>query len=120
MDSIFDSILTSIKKLLGPEENQTQFDPDIIMHINTVFADLNQLGAGPEDGFAITDKTEKWTDFISDPKKFQNIKTYMYLRVKLVFDPPESSAVIASMEREINKLEWRINAAVDPGMTPTS
>lgn len=110
-----ESILTSIKKLLGPSAEDTHFDPDIIMHINTVLMDLNQLGVGPAEGFAITDNSTKWTDFVPEASllKLEGIKSYVYLKVKLLFDPPINSAVIESMNRQIDKLEWRINVAAE-------
>lgn len=108
-----ESILTSIKKLLGIEEEYTQFDADIIMHINTVFLNLTQLGVGPSEGFLIEDDTAIWEDFIGDSSQLQAVKTYVYLKVKLLFDPPLSSSVIESMNRMIAELEWRLNVAVD-------
>ena len=108
-----DSILTSIKKLLGIAEEYTQFDEDIIMHINTVFLNLTQLGVGPEEGFAIENDAASWEDFINDNIRLQAVKTYVYLKVKLLFDPPLSSSVIESMNRMIAELEWRLNVAVD-------
>lgn len=108
-----ESILTSIKKLLGITEEYDQFDPDIIMHINSVFMILTQLGVGPAEGFSIEDDTAVWTDFIQDVKKLESVKTYIYLKVKLAFDPPFSSAVIESMNRLINELEWRLNVAAE-------
>lgn len=108
-----ESILTSIKKLLGIAEDYTQFDPDIIIHINTALMNLNQLGVGPVEGFSIEDATSIWTDFVSDMSKIEGVKTYVYLKVKLVFDPPLSSAVIESYNRTIEQLEWRLNIAVD-------
>lgn len=108
-----ESILTSIKKLLGITEEYDQFDPDIIMHINSVFMILTQLGVGPSEGFSIEDDTAVWTDFIQDAKKLESVKTYIYLKVKLAFDPPLSSAVIESMNRLINELEWRLNVAAE-------
>ena len=108
-----ESILTSIKKLLGITEEYDQFDPDIIMHINSVFMILTQLGVGPAEGFSIEDDTAVWTDFIQDVKKLESVKTYIYLKVKLAFDPPLSSAVIESMNRQINELEWRLNVAAE-------
>ena len=108
-----ESILTSIKKLLGITEEYDQFDPDIIMHINSVFMILTQLGVGPAEGFSIEDDTAVWTDFIQDVKKLESVKTYIYLKVKLSFDPPLSSAVIESMNRLINELEWRLNVAAE-------
>ena len=108
-----DSILTSIKKLLGIEEEYTQFDSDIIMHINTVFLNLTQLGVGPAEGFLIEDDSATWDDFISDSNQLQAVKTYVYLKVKLMFDPPLSSSVTESINRIISELEWRLNVAVD-------
>ena len=108
-----ESILTSIKKLLGITEEYDQFDPDIIMHINSVFMVLTQLGVGPAEGFSIEDDTSVWSDFIQDVKKLESVKTYVYLKVKLAFDPPLSSAVIESMNRLINELEWRLNVAAE-------
>ena len=108
-----ESILTSIKKLLGITEEYDQFDPDIIMHINSVFMILTQLGVGPAEGFSIEDDTSVWSDFIQDIKKLESVKTYIYLKVKLAFDPPLSSPVIESMNRLINELEWRLNVAAE-------
>lgn len=110
-----DSILTSIKKLLGVPKDYTQFDDDIIMHINTVFMNLTQLGVGPEEGFYIEDDKAEWLDYIDtyETTELNAVKTYIYLKVKLLFDPPLSSAVIESTNRMIAELEWRLNAAVD-------
>lgn len=108
-----DSILTSIKKLLGIAEDYTQFDDDIIMHINTVFLNLTQLGVGPEEGFSIEDDVASWEDFIEDNVQLQAVKSYMYLKVKLLFDPPLSTSVVESMNRMIAELEWRLNVAVE-------
>lgn len=109
-----ESILISIKKLLGIAEEYTQFDDDIIMHINTVFLNLTQLGVGPKNGFAIEDESAEWVDFIGDDNvQLQAVKSYMYLKVKLLFDPPLSSSVIESTNRMISELEWRLNAAVE-------
>lgn len=108
-----ESILTSIKKLLGVPEDYEHFDQDIIMHINSVFMILNQLGVGPTEGFTITDKTAVWRDFISDNKKFESVKTYMYMKVRLLFDPPLSSAVMECINKVISELEWRLNVAAE-------
>lgn len=108
-----DSILISIKKLLGITENFIQFDADIIMHINSVFCILTQLGVGCENGFFISGSSEVWSDFISESEILGIVKTYIYLRVRLLFDPPQNSSVIASIEKNISELEWRINTAVD-------
>lgn len=110
-----DSILTSIKKLLGIAEDYTNFDTDIIIHINSVFSILTQLGVGPSEGFSISDKRDTWYDFIGDSTKIELVKTYIYLKVRLIFDPPQSSSVIDAINRTINELEWRLNVSVDPG-----
>lgn len=107
------SILTSIKKLLGVAEDYAEFDEDIMTHINSVFLNLTQLGVGPEEGFMIEDGTAEWGDFINDSVQLQAVKTYVYLKVKLLFDPPLSSSVTESINRMIAELEWRLNAAVD-------
>lgn len=109
-----DSILNSIKKLLGSYEDDTNFDVDLIININTVLAILTQLGVGPSEGFSITGSTETWSDFI-DPLmvSMEQIKTYIYLKVKLIFDPPMSSTVIEAYKRQIDELEWRILHAVE-------
>ena len=106
-----ESILTSIKKLLGITEDYTHFDKDIIMHINSVFLNLNQIGVGPEEGFLIEDKSAEWADFIEDSVLLQAVKSYMYLKVRLLFDPPLSSAVIESSNRMSAEYEWRLRLA---------
>lgn len=108
-----ESILTSIKKLLGIDEEYEHFDSDIITHINSVFMILNQLGVGPTEGFSIKDKTTTWEDFVTDLTKVEAIKSYVYLKVKLLFDPPLSSSVMESINRTISELEWRINVAAE-------
>lgn len=111
-----ESILTSIKKLLGIAEEYEHFDKDIIMHINSVFMILRQLGVGPSKGFMITDSSAAWDDFLPENGiMLESVKTYIYLKVKLMFDPPTSSAIMESMNRMIGELEWRLNVAVDPG-----
>lgn len=107
------SILTSIKKLLGIEEEYEHFDPDIIIHINSVFMILTQIGVGPPDGFAIEDKTAEWTDFIKETPHLEAVKSYVYLKVKLLFDPPLSASVIESTNRMISELECRLNIAAE-------
>lgn len=107
------SILTSIKKLLGIDEAYEQFDADIVMHINSVLAILTQLGVGPENGFSISDKTAVWDDFIPNNPRFGFVKSYIYLKVRLLFDPPLGSAVIESINRQISELEWRIQVQAD-------
>ena len=108
-----DSILTSIKKLLGITEEYEHFDQDIIIHINSVFMILNQLGVGPSNGFSITDKTAVWSDFISEGTNLESVKSYMYLKVRLLFDPPTTSAVMESINRMICELEFRLNVSAE-------
>lgn len=112
---IAESILNSIKKLLGIDAAYPHFDADIIMHINSVFSILTQLGVGPSNGFSITGPDEKWSDFISENQNhFALVKSYMHLKVKLLFDPPLGSAVIESINRQISEFEWRLFVAADP------
>lgn len=113
-----DSILTSIKKLLGIDESDTDFDIDVTIHINSALSVLHQLGVGPTSGFAVRDASALWSDFIpANNQHLQDVKTYIYLKVKLVFDPGQlSAAVITAMKEEIKELEWRLNVASE---TPT-
>lgn len=108
-----ENILTSIKKLLGIEEDYVHFDPDIIMHINSVFMILNQLGVGPPEGFRIEDDLTTWSDYTNDKLLYESVKTYIYLKVRLLFDPPASSSLIEAMNRQISELEWRLNVAAE-------
>lgn len=110
-----ESILTSIKKLLGITEEYEHFDSDIIMHINTVLVILMQLGVGPEKGFIISDKSAVWSDFLPDDKNLEAVKTYVHMKVKLLFDPPLSSVVMECMNRMINEMEFRINIEAEGG-----
>lgn len=114
-----ESILTSIKKLLGIAEDYEHFDSDIIIHINSVFMTLNQIGIGPESGFSINDKFKTWNDYvdISTNVDLNAIKTYIYLKVKLLFDPPMSSIVTESINRMISELEFRINLIAETKKT---
>lgn len=109
------SILTSIKKLLGIAEEYDHFDMDIIMHINSVFMILTQLGVGPSEGFVIDGADDEWNDFIDDAVKLEMVKSYVYLKVRLLFDPPDRSTVMDAMNRQISEFEWRLNVAADSG-----
>lgn len=104
-----DSILDTVKKVLGIEADYTAFDPAIIMHINSVFVTLQQLGIGPVEGFFIEDDSKEWVDFLGPDPTLNNVKTYVCLRVRLIFDPPTTSFAIDSMKRQVEELEWRIN-----------
>lgn len=111
-----DSILTSTKKLLGIVETDTHFDEDIIMHINTAMVSLNQIGVGPTTGFSIEDDTEVWDDLLEDRSDdLQSVKSYIYLKVRLLFDPPANSFIVESMNRQIAEIEWRLNVQVETG-----
>lgn len=120
------SILDSIKKVLGLESDYTAFDPDILMHINSVFSTLNQLGIGPEAGFMIEDSTPTWDAFLGDNLKLNAVKSYVFLRVRMLFDPPQTSFTIDAMKTQIQELEWRLNVErestgwVDPFPPPTT
>lgn len=110
-----ESILTSIKKLLGISEEDESFDTDIIMHINAVLSDLVRLGVGPSSGFMIEDKYAEWVDFVPYEQfvKLAGMVTYVYQRVKLVFDPPTSAAVITAMKEQNEKFEWELNVTAE-------
>lgn len=104
------SVLNTIKKLLGPSQDQTDFDIDIIVHINNAFSILHDLGVGPKEGFSIEDASAIWTDYISDnPVILNKVKTYVYLKTRLHFDPPSNTALLESMKESIKELEWRLN-----------
>lgn len=107
-----ESILTSIKSLLGVQADYTHFDDQIIMHINSAFMTLNQIGVGHETCFKITGSTETWTDFLGDSADFEAVKTYIYLKVRLVFDPPAGS-LLEAMNKVANELEWRLNTQAE-------
>ena len=105
---IQDSILLLIKKKLGIAPDYHAFDEDIITDINTVLFSLNQIGVGTED-FAIKDETALWSDFLGESKNYEAVKTYIYIKVRLMFDPPTSSFVITALEKQASELEWRLN-----------
>lgn len=108
-----DTILTSIKKLLGIEKTDTSFDADVIMSINTSLFSLNQLGVGPEEGYFIIGDTETWVEFIGERKDLEVIKTFIYLKTRLLFDPPTNAFAIEAMERSIKEYEFRLNVQTD-------
>lgn len=109
-----ESILTSIKKLLGIDESYTNFDVDIIIHINTAIMVLHQLGVGSENEvFTISSKDNKWSDFISLEDDLEGIKTYIYLKVKMIFDPPQHGPTEDAFKESIREYEWRLNHQVE-------
>ena len=103
------SILMSTKKVLGIEDNYTPFDSDITIHINSVLFTLNQLGVGPSEGFAIEDADPTWEDFLGDDPNWNAVRTYVYLRVRMYFDPPATSYLLTTIKEQISELEWRLN-----------
>ena len=109
-----ESILTSVKKMLGIPKDHTAFDMDLILHINSVFMILTQMGVGPANGFRIEDHTAIWSDFLGEEDlAFESVKTYMGLKVRLIFDPPASSIVAECIKQSIAELEWRLNFAAE-------
>lgn len=106
---VTDSILLSVKKILGIEPDYLVFDQDIITHINSVFGTLNELGIGPIDGFMIEDETALWSEYLVGQLTLNGVKTYMYLRVRLLFDPPSTSYLLTSLNDQAKELEWRLN-----------
>lgn len=119
-----ESILTSTKKILGIPEDYTAFDPDVIMFINSALGTLNQLGIGPEEGFTITDAAPTWEDFLGTDKRLESAKQYVFLKVRVVFDPPDTGWLAESFAKQIEELGWRLNvvresdAWQDPDPTP--
>lgn len=107
------SILTSIKKLLGIEEDYEHFDTDIIIYINGVFMSLNQLGLGPIEGFSIDNKITTWVEFLKDRNDLNAVKSYMYLKVKLLFDPPQMGYLVDAIKTQIAEFEWRLNVQAE-------
>lgn len=108
-----ESILTSIKKMLGVQEEYAHFDPDIIFHINSAFMTLNQLGVGPKEGFFITTDEQLWTDYLGESMRLEAVKSYIYLRVKMLFDPPTNSTIAEAMNKQIAEFEWRLNVQAE-------
>lgn len=118
------SILTSTKKVLGIAEDYTVFDVDIIMHINSAFSTLTQLGIGPAAGFMIEDADAEWSEFFEDDLQYNSVKSYVFLKTRQLFDPPTTSYLISAVERQIQEFEWRLNSHreetqwVDPDPDP--
>lgn len=104
-----DSILNSTKKVLGVTADYSAFDVDILMHINSVFATLNQIGIGPEAGFMIEDASATWEEYLGSNLRFNSVKTLMYLKVRQVFDPPQTSYLIEAINKQVDELTWRLS-----------
>jgi hypothetical protein len=116
-----DSILNSIKKILGLSDSYHAFDEDIIMHINSTFSTLTQLGLGPVDGFMIEDELDLWSDYITvgvSANELNSVRTYVFLKVRLYFDPPSTSYHVEAMKKQIEELEWRLNVSREYSLYP--
>lgn len=117
------SILNSVKKVVGLTEDDLSFDLDIMMHTNSVFATLTQLGVGSDEGFEIEDATPTWEDFLGPDKRFNFVKSYVYLRVRMLFDPPPTTSLATAMKEQIDEYTWRINVLresdqwIDPSLS---
>lgn len=109
------SILASTKAALGMTEDYKAFDPQIIMHINSIFSILQQMGVGPKEGFAIKDDSTFWSDYTDNELELQMVQSYMYCRVRILFDPPMNASLLDALKTQYQELEWRLNVAVDPG-----
>ena len=109
-----DSILMTIRKLVCGDPYADHFDTDLLVHINACFSILNRLGVGPENGFVVTDETQSWSSYSDNDRILNMVKTYITLKVRVIFDPPLTSSVLDAMNKEISQLEWRLNVAVDP------
>lgn len=114
-----ESILNTIKKMLGIQTSVTAFDTDILVNINSAFMVLNQLGVGPEEVYSIEDSTPVWSAFETDITKYQALKSYIFLKVRLTFDPPGTGFHLTAIENQIKELEWRLSVQVPVPPTPT-
>lgn len=117
------SILKNIRKMMQMPEDYTDFDMELTIHINSAFSTLHQLGVGPETAFSIQDEGAVWTDFTENTKTIESVKTYVYIAVRILFDPPTNSAVLTAFQDQKKELEFRLNVAGDPApalpLTPT-
>ena len=113
MDRINESILATIKKMLGLEDDYTPFDVDIVIHINSALMTLMQIGVGPKEGFTVEDYSQKWSDFLINPTNLNSVKTYTYLYVKMLFDPPTNSFVMEAMKRQVEEILFRLNVQAE-------
>ncbi len=103
------SILTSVKKNLGIDQNYTVYDPDILMYINAVMSTLDQIGVGPEEGFLVEDASTTWDELLGTDPRLNHVRTYVTLRVRMLFDPPQTSYLQTAIEKQIEQLEVRLN-----------
>ena len=113
-EQIEDSILHDVKQLIGQEWDDPTFDLDIMTHINSVFLDLQQIGVGPEEGYSISSADDKWEVLLKGDKNLNAVKTYIYGKVRLVFDPPSTGPLLNSLQAQLDKIEWRLMVQTDP------
>lgn len=115
------SILLTVKKMLGIAEEYTAFDIDLIVNINSVFLTLNQLGVGPKTPYQIEGADETWSDFLGDQKNGEyavvGVPTYVYLKTRLLFDPPTNSFLVDAVKKQCEEFEWRLNVQAERGDT---
>lgn len=112
-DQMSDSILVTIKKMLGLEDAYTPFDTDVMIFINAALMNLTQLGVGSKEGYTISDYDTKWSDFLTNETKLGAVKTYVYLKVKMAFDPPTNSFVMDAMKQQAEEIGWRLNVQAE-------
>lgn len=108
------SILNDVKKMLGMDSEYTAFDQEVIIYINSAISTLTQIGVGPTEGFTVIDDVAEWEDFLAADHRLAAIKNYVYLRVRLIFDPPATSFGITAVENQAKELEWRLQVAAEP------
>lgn len=111
-----DSILNSVKDMIAGGAIHEHFDNELIMCINSVIATLRQIGIGPEEGFAIDGAATTWSDLIGDSQKLEPVKSYVAFKVRMMFDPPTSSAVSEAIKENIKELEWRLGTTYEIGV----
>jgi len=116
---IEDSILHDVKQLVGQEWDDDTYDLDIKTHINTVFLELSQIGVGPDEGYSINDETDTWAGLLGGDKNLNAVKTYVYGKVRMVFDPPSTGPLMNSLQAQLDRIEWRLMVHKDPVVTPT-
>ena len=107
------SILNSVKKQIGFDEDYNHFDEDLILLINSALSVMTQVGVGPSEGFRINDSSSDWEDFLDDDPRLDMVKEYVFLRAKVIFDPPQSGSVLEAYQNRIQELEWRANIVAD-------
>lgn len=113
------SILHDVKQMVGQEWDDTTYDLDIMTHINSVFLDLQQIGVGSNDGFSISDYSTKWDAYLGTDKNLNAVKSYIYIRVRLLFDPPTNGFLVTSLEKQAERMEWRLMVHNDPPVEPS-